>query len=172
MIRKFMILLSVVFVVSACMSTASYQSPEAFRKNKDEAHTRFTAQRKYSAVSSDIRMLANKCLAVSTTSVSSQPMGKGMYRTVSLTTNYTPTVLVKGKKTELHLQSSAGSSIKIYDEPKDGFYMLVADVVDNGKGGVTADIYSFKSSFDDRIEKVAKQVEAWIRGTSKQCPDL
>lgn len=149
------------------MFTGMPMTPEAFREAvrggamfTEVKH--FEAERSYPRVKNTLAKKAHECFNVVVETTSSTRMSYQRYKNT-----YTPTVVASPERAELYLQQKTEGAISAR-EPEAGHYMMVVDVVKQGRNSVAVDMYVPTVGHDHVVEAV----EQWIRGTGSMCPDL
>jgi hypothetical protein len=162
--------LFVVFVsiltVSGCISHP--QTAEEFRKAVPTAFTAkaetFEVDRPFSQVASTFQKMAPNCLSKTIKTTSQTNMS---YQVI--VTTYKPTVLVTGKKAELHVQQHHEQGVQaVSKEPDGGYYVLVADAQPVTAARTRIDLYRPSMGFGVLIQAVKN----WATGENVGCPDL
>ena len=86
-----------------------------------------------------------------------------------IVTTYKPTVLVTGKKAELHVQFHHDQGvINVSKEPAGGYYLLVADAQPVTHTKTRIDLY--RPSMGHGV--LIQAVKNWATGENVGCPDL
>ncbi|MGH7257348.1 MAG: hypothetical protein ACREIM_03150, partial [Nitrospiraceae bacterium] len=86
-----------------------------------------------------------------------------------IVTTYKPTVVVTGKKAELHVQQRHEQGvINVSKEPEGGYYLLVADAQPVTPTKTRIDLY--RPSM--RHSVLIQAVKNWATGENIGCPDL
>ena len=124
-------------------------------------------KRPFWKVAKAFKKMAPKCLDVTVKSTSSTNTGYGYTTSVTHTT-YKPTVVVTKKRAELHVQELIDGTIKVYKEPKGGYYSLVVDATPINRKKTRLDIYGPSIGKKTMI----KAIKGWASGKIKGCPDL
>lgn len=144
------------------------QTAEEFRKAVPGAFLAevesYDVDRPYSEVSKSFKSRAPKCLdiRIKTTSQTSTS-----YQVI--VTKYNPTVVVTDQRAELHLQQHHEQGVlNVTEEPKGGYYLLVADATPVSKNKTHIDIYGPSVGYDT----LKKAIKGWADGTTKGCPDM
>jgi hypothetical protein len=84
-------------------------------------------------------------------------------------TTYKPTVVVGSDRAELHLQRRHDQGVvKVYDEPADGHYILVADAYPLGGNRTRIELIGPSKGHD----VVYRAINGWATGENLGCPDL
>ena len=153
--------------LSGCAIGPHPQNASEFRKalpgsmfGKKES---FTVKRKLRDVAKSFKKMAPKCLRKRVKSTSS-----GYMHHQVVVTDYTPTVVKKKNKVELHLQQDHIQGVmNVTKKPKGGYYMLVTDAFKVGKNKTKIDMYYASMGSDSII----KAIKGWANG-KKGCPDM
>lgn len=86
-----------------------------------------------------------------------------------IVTSYKPTVVVGSDRAELHLQRRHERGVmKVYDEPADGHYMLVADAYPVGSNRTRIELIGVSKGHD----VIYRAINGWATGENLGCPDL
>jgi hypothetical protein len=84
-------------------------------------------------------------------------------------TAYKPTVVVGNDRAELHLQRRHDRGVvKVYDEPADGHYILVADAYPVGSNRTRIQLIGVSKGHD----VIYRAINGWATGENLGCPDL
>lgn len=156
-------------LLSGCAAMSGHpQNAEEFRKAVPGAFMAkvetFEVDRPFAEVAETFREKAPECLNVTIRTVSRTNMS---YQVI--VTTYKPTVLVNGKKAELHLQFHHEQGVlNVTKEPDGGYYLLVADLFPVGSSRTRVDLYRPSVGYDVLI----KGVKWWAASDSSGCPDL
>lgn len=144
---------------------------DEFREAAPEALTgkveTFDVNRPFSAVAETFEKKGPECLN-KTVSVTSSTPGKYGPVVSTYTVTYKPTVRVKEKMAELHVQQHTDNTLKVYEEPEGGYFLLVADAYPVSKNKTRVDLYGPAFGHDALI----KAVKGWCTGENVGCPDL
>lgn len=153
-------------LLSGCVSSHP-QNAQEFREAVPGA---FLAEVKTFEVKRPLREVAKtfqrkgpQCLQVA---IQTTEQGSMYHR--SYTTTYTPTVVINGDRAELHLQQHVDNTIKVTEEPEDGYYLLVADATPVNKSTTRIDIYGPSVGYDVLFESI----RGWASGKNLGCPDM
>ena len=167
MSRYFFIALTVLTAAMAGCTTKHPQTAQEFRiaipKSMMGKLETFEVKRPFRAVAKTFRNRAPKCLNVA---IKTRSMTNGSYS--AYTSTYTPTVVVKRRRAELHVQKHIDNVVKVSEEPAGGYYLLVVDAYPINRTTTRIDIYRPAMGHGVLI----KAIKAWAAGTSKGCPDL
>jgi hypothetical protein len=127
----------------------------------------FDVNRPFSAVARTFKKKGPECLNKTVTTTSTTP---GKYGPVvsTYTVTYKPTVLVTKKKAELHVQQHTDNTLKVYEEPEGGYFMLVADAYPVSKNKTRVDLY--RPAIGHKV--MVKAIKGWSTGKNVGCPDL
>lgn len=156
--------------LSGCVGSMP-QTAEEFRKAVPGAFMgkveTFEVNRPFNAVAETFRKKGPECLNKTVTTTSTTP---GQYGPVvsRYTVAYKPTVLVNKKRAELHVQHHTDNTVKVYKEPADGYYLIVADAYPINKEKTRVDIYRPSMGHDVML----KAIRGWATGDNVGCPDL
>jgi hypothetical protein len=144
------------------------QSAEEFRKAVPGAFSAtvetFEVNRPFSQVATTFQKMGPDCLSktIKTTSQTNRS-----YQVI--VTTYKPTVVVTGKKVELHVQQHHEQGVlNVSKEPQGGYYLLVADAQPVTPGKTRIDLYRPSMGHGVLIEAVKN----WAAGENVGCPDL
>ena len=127
----------------------------------------FEVERPFEAVARTFQEKGPECLNKSVTVTSSTP-GKYGPQVSRYTVTYKPTVLMNREKVELHVQHRHDNTLKVYQEPEGGYFLLVADAYPVGNNKTRVDIYRPAMGYDVLV----KAVKGWCTGDNVGCPDL
>jgi hypothetical protein len=84
-------------------------------------------------------------------------------------TTYKPTVVVGNDRVELHLQRRHDRGVvKVYDEPADGHYIIVADAYPLGSNRTRIQLIGPSKGHD----VIYRAINGWATGENMGCPDL
>lgn len=163
--RGFIVVLSV-FTLSGCISHP--QSAEEFRKAVPGAFTAkvetFEVDRPFSEVAGTFQKMGPNCLSKTIKTTSQTNMS---YQVI--VTTYKPTVVVTGKKAELHVQFHHDQGVvNVSKEPQGGYYLLVADAQPVTQSKTRIDLY--RPSMGHGV--LIQAVKNWATGENVGCPDL
>ncbi len=155
-----------VLVLSGCVSHP--QTAEEFRKAVPSAFSAkvetFEVDRPFSQVSSTFQKMGSNCLAKTIKTTSQTNMS---YQVI--VTTYKPTVVVTGKKAELHVQMHHDQGVvNVSKEPYGGYYLLVADAQPISKTRTRIELY--RPSMGHGV--LIQAVKNWATGENIGCPDL
>jgi len=147
------------------------QTADEFRKAVPGAMTAkvetFEVDRPFSDVAATFKEKGPECLNKTVTTTSTTP---GQYGPVvsTYTVTYKPTVRVTGGKAELHVQQHSDNTVKVYQEPEGGYFLLVADAYPVNENRTRIDLYC--PSIGQKV--LIKAVKGWGTGENVGCPDL
>ena len=163
--RSCMMVLGLV-ALSGCISHP--QTAEEFRKAVPGAMTAkvetFEVDRPFNQVASTFEKMGPNCLSKT---IKMTEHTKTSHLVV--VTTYKPTVLVTGKKAELHLQFHHDQGvIGVSKEPQGGYYLLVADAQPITQTKTRIDLY--RPSMGHGV--LIQAVKNWATGENVGCPDL
>ena len=144
------------------------QTAEEFRKAVPAAFSAkietFEVDRPFSQVAGTFQKMGPDCLS-KTIKMTSQTTTS--YQVI--VTTYKPTVLVVGKKAELHVQQHHEQGVvAISKEPVGGYYLLVADAQPVTPIKTRIDLY--RPSMGHGV--LIQAVKNWATGENIGCPDL
>jgi hypothetical protein len=144
------------------------QTAEEFRKAVPGAFSAkvetFEVDRPFSQVASTFQKMGPNCLSktIKTTSQTTTS-----YQVI--VTTYKPTVMVTGKKAELHVQFHHDQGVvAVSKEPEGGYYLLVADAQPVTQTKTRIDLY--RPSMGHGV--LIQAVKNWATGENIGCPDL
>ncbi len=144
------------------------QTAEEFRKAVPGALSAkietFEVDRSFSQVANTFQKMGPNCLSktIKTTSQTNKS-----YQVI--VTTYKPTVVVTGKKAELHVQFHHDQGVvKVSKEPEGGYYLLVADAQPLSPTKTRIDLY--RPSMGHGV--LVQAVKNWATGENDGCPDL
>lgn len=173
--RITMLLCSIfLFPISGCMTTSVAKDPIEYRqqitqspgaRNKIE---KYQVNRSFSAITSTLQKKSKECLNYSFDRNFSYAMSGATGSNVSHIT-YKPKIITSKIKTELYVQMNITGDVYLsYTPPKDGVYILVADItsVENNKSQVDLYYNPYKA------EILPTAIKSWIKGNDTGCPDL
>lgn len=124
----------------------------------------FEVERSVAQVAGTFNKMADKCLNKRIKSVESGYM----YHSV-VVTKYTPTVKIGKNRAELYLQYEHEKGVmKVYEMPKNGYFLMVMDATGIGKDKTRIDFY--RPSIGH--QNVVKALHGWATGKNVGCPDL
>jgi hypothetical protein len=84
-------------------------------------------------------------------------------------TSYKPTVVVGSERAELHLQQRHDQGVvKVYDEPPDGRYIIVADAYPVSGNRTRIELIGPSKGYD----VVYRAINGWATGENMGCPDM
>jgi hypothetical protein len=154
------------FLLKGC--AGHIKTPDEFRTYADKSSfmskKSFIVNKKYKTIAKILQQKSTKCLSVAVTTTS-----KGHKSYSKYTNKYTPTVKVDKSKVEFYLQqkTTGGGVVKVYEEAKDGNYLIVTDIFNNGKKSKVV-MYFVNVGYDH----IVRAVEQWIKGQNSKCPDM
>jgi hypothetical protein len=156
----------IILVLSGCISHP--QTAEEFRKAVPGAFSAkvetFEVDRPFTQVASTFQKMAPDCLSKTIKTTSQTNMS---YQVI--VTTYKPTVLVTGKRAELHVQQHHEQGVvNVSKEPDGGYYLLVADARPVTPTKTRIDLYRPSMGFGVLIQAVKN----WATGENVGCPDL
>ena len=165
--RKILPWVIVTILLSGCAGKMPQTSDE-FRKELPGAFLgeveKFEVARSHTEIGKTFQKMAPKCLDVRITTTS---QSRTSYQVI--TTKWNPTVKVSKNRAELHIQQLHESGVlNVYEVPKNGYYMMVVDVVPTGKN--KSEIIMYRSSIGN--EALIKAIKGWANGKNVGCPDL
>lgn len=153
-------------LLSGCVSSHP-QTAQKFREAVPGAFLveveTFEVKRPSREVAKTFQKKGPQCLQVAI-----QTTEQGSMHYQSYTTTYTPTVVINGDRAELHLQQHVDNTVKVTEEPEDGYYLLVADATPVNKSTTRIDIYRPSVGYDVLIESI----RGWASGKNLGCPDM
>jgi len=163
--QVFIMFLSVL-ALSGCVSHP--QSAEEFRKAVPGAFSAkvetIEVDRPFSQVASTFQKMGPNCLSKTIKTTSQTNMS---YQVI--VTTYKPTVVVTGKKAELHVQMHHEQGVlNVSKEPAGGYYLLVADAQPVTQTKTRIDLY--RPSMGHGV--LIQAVKNWATGENIGCPDL
>ena len=147
------------------------QTAEEFRQAVPGAMTAkvetFEVDRPFSDVASTFKEKGPECLNKTVTMTSTTP---GRYGPVvsTYTVTYNPTVRITEDKAELHVQHHTDNTVKVYEEPEGGYFLLVADAYPVNENRTRIDLYCPAIG----SKALIKAVKGWGTGENIGCPDL
>ena len=152
--------------LSGCVSHP--QTAEEFRKAVPGAFSAtvetFEVNRPFNQVANTFQKMGPNCLSKTIKTTSQTNMS---YQVI--VTTYKPTVLVTGKKAELHVQQHHEQGVvNVSKEPDGGYYLLVADAQPMTPTKTRIDLYRPSMGFGVLIQAVKN----WATGENVGCPDL
>lgn len=155
-----------ILTLSGCVSHP--QTAEEFRKVVPGAFSgkveTFEVDRPFSQVAGTFQKMGPNCLSKTIKTTSQTNMS---YQVI--VTTYKPTVLVTGKKAELHVQFHHEQGvIAVSKEPVGGYYLLVADAQPVTASKTRIDLY--RPSMGHGV--LIQAVKNWATGENVGCPDL
>ncbi len=144
------------------------QTAEEFRKAVPGAFSAkvetFEVDRPFNQVAGTFQKMGPNCLSKTIKTTSQTNMS---YQVI--VTTYKPTVLVTGKKAELHVQFHHDQGvIAVSKEPEGGYYLLVADAQPVTQTKTRIDLY--RPSMGHGV--LIQAVKNWATGENVGCPDL
>ena len=144
------------------------QTAEEFRKAVPGALSAkvetFEVDRSFSQVANTFQKMGPNCLSKTIKTTSQTNMS---YQVI--VTTYKPTVVVKGKKAELHVQFHHDQGVvNVSKEPVGGYYLLVADAQPLTPTKTRIDLY--RPSMGHAV--LIQAVKNWATGENVGCPDL
>ena len=144
------------------------QSAEEFRKAVPGAMMAKTdsyeVNRSVKDVAATFRRKAPECLNVSVRTVSQTTTS---YQ--SILTEYKPTVVVNGERTELHVQQLHKTGVMYPSKPPEGgIYLLVADAYPLPGNRTRIQTYGPSKGYD----VLYRAVRGWASGDNVGCPDM
>ena len=166
--NRFNLLTVVLFAIWILGCISHPQTAEEFRKAVPGAFSAkvetFEVDRPFSQVADTFQKMGPDCLS-KTIKMTSQTTTS--YQVI--VTTYKPTVLVVGKKAELHVQQHHEQGVvAISKEPEGGYYLLVADAQPVSQTKTRIDLYRPSMSHSVLIQAVKN----WATGENVGCPDL
>jgi hypothetical protein len=115
-------------------------------------------------VAATFRRRAPECLKVSVRTVSQTTTS---YQ--NILTEYTPTVVVTDRRTELHVQQLHKTGVVYPSKPPEGgIYLFVADATAEGAKRTRIQIYGPSKGYD----VLHRAVRGWATGDNLGCPDM
>lgn len=163
----FIVMLSGISLLSGCAGKMP-QTANEFRQMAPGAtfggKETFEVNRSVGNVAGTFKKMANKCLSKRVQMVESGYM----YHHV-VVTKYTPTVKVSKNRAELYLQYEHEQGVmKVYEMPKNGYFLMVMDATGTGKNKTRIDFYRPSVGHQNIIEAL----KGWATGKNVGCPDL
>ena len=153
-------------LLSGCVSSHP-QNAQEFREAVPGAFLAevetFEVKRPLGKVAKTFQKKAPQCLQVAV-----QTTETGYMHHMSYTTTYTPTVVINGDRAELHLQQHVDNTVKVTEEPEDGYYLLVADATPVNESTPRIDIYRPSVGYDVLFESI----RGWASGNNLGGPDM
>jgi hypothetical protein len=154
------------FALVGCISHP--QTAEEFRKAVPGAFSAkvetFEVDRPFGQVASTFQKMGLNCLT-KTIKMTSQTTTS--YQVI--VTTYKPTVVVGGKKAELHVQQHHEQGVvNVSKEPDGGYYLLVVDAQPVTHAKTRIDLY--RPSMGHSV--LIQAVKNWATGENVGCPDL
>lgn len=167
MAKKLAVLSTAAVLLAGCAGKMP-QTAEEFRQMAPGAFMvqvqTFDVKRSPREVGETFRRRAPECL---NTTIRMTESGPGHHMVVD--TAYKATVIAGGDKAELHLQQKhLRGVVKVYDEPADGRYLFVVDVLPTGARASRVQIIGPSKGYD----VVVRAIKAWADGSSTACPDM
>ena len=155
-----------VLALSGCVSHP--QTADEFRKAVPAAFSAkvetIEVDRPFSQVASTFQKMGPNCLSKTIKTTSQTNMS---YQVI--VTTYKPTVVVTGKKAELHVQMHHEQGVlNVSKEPEGGYYLLVADAQPVTQTKTRIDLY--RPSMGHSV--LVQAVKNWATGENIGCPDL
>ena len=144
------------------------QTAEEFRKAVPGAFSAkvetFEVDRPFSQVASTFQKMGPNCLSKTIKTTSQTTTSYQVIVTI-----YKPTVMVTGKKAELHVQFHHDQGVvAVSKEPEGGYYLLVADAQPVTQTKTRIDLY--RPSMGHGV--LIQAVKNWATGENIGCPDL
>jgi len=144
------------------------QTAEEFRKAVPGAFSAkvetFEVDRPFSQVASTFQKMGPNCLSKTIKTTSQTTTSYQVIVTI-----YKPTVMVTGKKAELHVQFHHDQGVvAVSKEPAGGYYLLVADAQPVTQTKTRIDLY--RPSMGHGV--LIQAVKNWATGENIGCPDL
>lgn len=170
------ITMGALLVLGIMLSGCSMKYPmsaEEFRKMAPESMfgevETFEINRSMSKIAKTFKSRANACLNKRLERQSCVRSGYGGTSCSTTIIDYNPTVRVSSRRVELHVQQEMeGNVITLGEVPKNGMYLLVADVTPISRNKSKLVIYGGSWGSDT----LKKAIRGWASGRSKGCPDL
>ena len=166
--NRYRVLIVVLNLLALLGCISHPQTAEEFRKAVPGAFSAkvetFEVDRPFSQVASTFQKMGPNCLSktIKTTSQTTTS-----YQVI--VTTYKPTVMVTGKKAELHVQFHHDQGvIAVSKEPEGGYYLLVADAQPVNQTKTRIDLY--RPSMGHGV--LIQAVKNWATGENIGCPDL
>jgi hypothetical protein len=134
--------------------------PGAFMAKADS----YEANRPVKAVTTAFQRRAPECLKVSVRTVSQTSTS---YQ--NILTEYTPTVVVTGERTELHIQQHHKTGVVYPSKPPEGGpFIMVVDAYPLAGNRTRIQTYGPSKGYD----VVYRAIQGWASGESTGCPDM
>jgi hypothetical protein len=156
------------FILALCGCISHPQTAEEFRQAVPAAFSAkletFEVDRPFTQVAGTFQKMGQNCLSktIKTTSQTATS-----YQVI--VTTYKPTIVVTGKKAELHVQRHFEQGVvNVSKEPDGGYYVLVADAQPVTPTKTRIDLY--RPSMGHGI--LIQAVKNWATGENVGCPDL
>ena len=170
-IIKIIFTLSIMLLSTGCAMKQA-QNAQEFRKmtpkNSYGKLETFKINSSYSKAVRNFKKRANKCLR--TKLVLTTTNRNTGARMGEQTLTYTPTLKIGKKRTELSIQKNvSGDGMIAGKVPKNGMFILLADLSKSGKNKSRLNIYRITYM---GTNEMASAIKNWASGESLSCPDL
>jgi hypothetical protein len=166
--KRYFVLIVVLNLLALFGCISHPQTAEEFRKAVPGAFSAkvetFEVDRPFSQVAGTFQKVGPNCLSktIKTTSQTTTS-----YQVI--VTTYKPTVVVTGKKAELHVQFHHDQGVvNVGKEPEGGYYLLVVDAQPVTQTKTRIDLY--RPSMGHGV--LIQAVKNWATGENIGCPDL
>ncbi len=134
------------------------------------SHETVVINRPFQSVVSSVSSQAPGCLRGRIKTSTTQGSAAYGYTTNTRYTTYTPSVVVRGQRAELHLQQLVEGTVLLGENkdrlPKNGWYIMVVDITPQA-GGTRIDFYRTMN-----LDIVVAAIKQWASNTGRGCPDL
>lgn len=164
----YLVLIVVLTLLTLVGCISHPQTADEFRKAVPAAFSAkvetFEVDRPFSQVANTFQKMGPNCLTKTIKTTSQTNMS---YQVI--VTTYKPTVVVTGKRAELHVQMHHDQGvINVSKEPDGGYYLLVVDVQPVTQTKTRIDLY--RPSMGHGV--LIQAVKNWATGENVGCPDL
>ena len=134
------------------------------------SHETVVISQPFQSVVNSISSRAPGCLRGRIKTSTTQGSAAYGYTTSTHYNTYTPSVVVRGQRAELHLQQLVEGTILLGENkdrlPKNGWYIMVVDITPQA-GGTRIEFYRTMN-----LDIVVAAIKQWASNTGRGCPDL
>lgn len=161
-------------LISGCVTTQVAQNPTEYRNEVVKSqgarakHESYQVNRALTSITSTLQRKSEECLNYSFVREFTYKMGTTTGGNKSFIT-YKPTVVSSNNKTELFVQMDITGDVTLtYNPPKNGIYVLAADLTMVSSKKTQANLYyhPYKAAI------LPATIKKWINGETEGCPDL
>ncbi len=159
---------AIIALTSGCLAISHPMTAGEFRTAMPGSFMskveKYEVDQPYEKVADRFKKMAPKCFDAS---IKTTSRTNTSYQVI--VTEYKPTVIIGKTRAELHVQQHHAQGVmRVSEEPKGGYYLMVFDAIKLGKNKTRIEYYGPSRGYDTMINAV----KGWASGKNVGCPDL